>query len=179
MKNRNFNKGFTLIELMVVVLLIGILSAIAIPSYFSNLEVAKAREAVDFIRHWQTARSIYAAETGDIPTNKKETIPLLGLDSIEHWTSSGDASNFNHFDICFSGDNTALCPNTATASTTLTRNNNLYSIFGTDRDIYCCYTAGDERSEKVCGTLADNQSQTEQGGILPAGRTCLKLGAND
>lgn len=179
MKNKNSKKGFTLIELMVVVILIGVLSAIAIPSYFSNLETAKAREALDFIRHWQTARSLYAADTGNMPENKRESVPLLGLDSIMHHTSSGETSNFNHFDVCFSGDNSATCPDNGDPSVTLTRSNNLYAIFGTDNDIYCCYTAGDDRSEKVCRTLADSASQNEQGGILPSGRTCLKLGVND
>jgi prepilin-type N-terminal cleavage/methylation domain-containing protein len=60
MKNR---KGFTLVELMVVILIVGILAAVAIPLMQGRIDKAKWSEANATAGTIRTAIRAYAAET--------------------------------------------------------------------------------------------------------------------
>jgi len=59
---RNKQKGFTLIELMIVVAIIGILAAIAIPNYLSYTCKAKQTEAKSNLGAIATCQEAYSAE---------------------------------------------------------------------------------------------------------------------
>lgn len=56
--------GFTLVELLVVMLIIGLLAAIAIPSFFNQRDKARDADAKSAARTAQTAIETYATDNG-------------------------------------------------------------------------------------------------------------------
>ena len=61
-------KGFTLIELMIVVAIIGILSAIAVPMYSNYVKKAKVAEASALFAGFKTNLAVWYATRGVWPT---------------------------------------------------------------------------------------------------------------
>ncbi|MGI5851954.1 MAG: competence type IV pilus major pilin ComGC [Caldicoprobacterales bacterium] len=73
-KAKKNQKGFTLVELMVVVVIIGILVAIAIPVYNSTQLNAKQKAEDANIRTIEGAVAIYLSEKGSLPDNLEKLV---------------------------------------------------------------------------------------------------------
>ena len=61
------DEGFTLIELMIVVAIVGVLAAIAIPAYQDYIVRAQAAEALEMLTGTKQPLAEYYAETGRWP----------------------------------------------------------------------------------------------------------------
>src|SRR5678816_1648935 len=66
---KKLQQGFTLIELMIVVAIIGILAAIAIPAYQDYTQRAQIGEAFTIVSAAKTAIAEYAQTNGVYPPN--------------------------------------------------------------------------------------------------------------
>jgi type IV pilus assembly protein PilA len=64
---KKVQKGFTLIELMIVIAIIGILAAIAIPAYQNYTIRSQVTEGLSLADGWKTAISEYYAQNGSFP----------------------------------------------------------------------------------------------------------------
>ena len=66
-------KGFTLIELMIVVAIIGILAAIAIPAYQNYTIRAQVTEGLNLADGWKTSVGEFYAQNGGFPQSVTAT----------------------------------------------------------------------------------------------------------
>jgi len=90
-------KGFTLIELMIVVAIIGILAAIAIPAYSDYTIKSRVSEAASLSGAAKTAVDIYFSENGTLPdaatTHPELSISLAGSYKAKYVSSVSVGTN--------------------------------------------------------------------------------------
>ena len=73
-KSNRILEGFTLVEILIVVVIIGILATVAIPTYFKYVERGYASDAKVQIKNILQNAELYRQETGDWPTDVETMI---------------------------------------------------------------------------------------------------------
>lgn len=77
------NKGFSLIEVMVVILIIGIMTAIIAPNILGNTEEAKLKKAAIDIQQLENALEMYKLRNNVFPTTEQGLEALVTAPTIE------------------------------------------------------------------------------------------------
>jgi type IV pilus assembly protein PilA len=70
-------KGFTLIEVLVVIVTLGILAAIAIPNYAKHRKRAKIASTISDLKYFEKGFIAYALVEGDFPNDSHIVLPAL------------------------------------------------------------------------------------------------------
>jgi type IV pilus assembly protein PilA len=92
-------KGFTLIELMIVVAIIGILAAVALPAYQDYTVKARIANALSSIGSLKTAVAVCMQEAGGVPTNCTTTGGTAGVTSIPVFTRTKEVQSATVGDV--------------------------------------------------------------------------------
>jgi type II secretion system protein G len=85
-----FGKGFTLTELLAVIVIVGILSSIALPNYLSQLNRTRQNEAASSITQLQNAIVAFADENGIYPTSWKDLNEVAAIMTPSGITTQND-----------------------------------------------------------------------------------------
>ena len=92
-------KGFTLVELVVVIAILGILAGIAVPRFMDATASARGAKIVADLRTIDSAIMMYTAQNGKLPDDTTaDDTQLTGASLLASWTKppSGEAKITNN-----------------------------------------------------------------------------------
>ncbi len=129
-------EGFTLIELMIVILIIGILVGIAVPVFLAARGNAQAKSCMADQRNYETASDVWAGEVGEYPT--AATLPAGTVGPTGTSTGAWPADYYNGNIVAATNMPACTIPSTGTIT-------NLAAWGGTNRPEVQCSIAEHQR----------------------------------
>jgi general secretion pathway protein G len=91
-------RGFTLIEIMVVVIIIGLLAAVVVPQFLGRVDDARVAKAKQDIQALDTALTMYKLDNFVFPTAEMGLQALVvkpNDPTVTHWRSGGYLKRLN------------------------------------------------------------------------------------
>lgn len=76
-RNRARERGFTLVELLVVMVILGLLASLVLPNFFGQAAKARVKTARIQMKTLETALDAYALDTGRYPSSQEGLAALL------------------------------------------------------------------------------------------------------
>lgn len=92
---KNYQKGFTLVEMLVVVLIIGILAAIAVPQYQKFVAKANLAQIISLVKSLKQAEEVYFLSHGKYATDLSNLDVLVNDPDIS-CIASKSGTNYNY-----------------------------------------------------------------------------------
>ncbi|WP_034765425.1 type II secretion system major pseudopilin GspG [Chrysiogenes arsenatis] len=90
---QKFSKGFTLIEIMVVVIILGVLATFVVPKILDRPDQARVTKAQADIKAIEAALKLYRLDNGFYPTTEQGLVALVRKPEISplprNWKSGG------------------------------------------------------------------------------------------